>query len=278
MFTFIETMDENNHDVLFSIDKENRVKRVVRSEFYIAPAPPLEGSVDLPQELCCKIGFYVFLIYLCSKQFDKAFKYISLNKYMIHRIYYGVYGYSDMPWHIKLHRLSRTFNLIEAIHEEFMMDQVVAFNYPVLIMDYDEDFVVRKNTPIYPWNFRAEISVVEVAGFNQFGRQLHMGPTFIDRAVLSNCTFKNGLTHCTDFTFPFLHLMPMDNLCSLNVFNHEETYYHFSRFSMLLKAIYGKYMRVFYYDKVKPQIINEETIFELRQYSFLDMPRTDRRK
>ena len=192
MLTFIQT-DQDDLDVLFVVDQDHCVRRVVRGEIEINEPRELEGVIDLPYEIVHQIVFYKFLTCLIMKQFEEAFRWISFSKTMIRRIYYGVYGHSDIGWFEKLQRLSRTFDMIAAIHHEFFMDRwgghemfsIPAMTFPAIVMEYNTDYFL-KNTVFYPWEFSSYASIVDIGGLFDHGVIKNLGYHYIDRAALYN--------------------------------------------------------------------------------------------
>lgn len=278
MFTFIETYDTvKDCDVLFWVDPDHRVARVTRSIPTIRSDRVLEGSVQLPREIVNRIVFYHFLNHLRIKEFEEAFKIISFTREMIHRIYYGVYGWSDKSLLVKIDRLGKTFRLIAAIHHEFLADHATMYNFPVVVLDYKKDFVLQPKTKFYPWQFYPYVSVVDIAGYTDLGKYMYLGKEFLDRAILVNPKYRNGYTYAENLIYPFIHIMPMDRLKSLNIFADPDVYYHFARFTMLLRAIYGIHTKTFFFESADPGELTDETVFELRHYHFMDVASVKRR-
>jgi hypothetical protein len=230
---------------------------------------------DLPHELAIKIVLKTIISLLKDFHFSDAMELISINKYMIHHFYFAIFGSSNASMLVKHRRLSRIMNLIANMYDSYFTSYC-CFNSPTVLLEYESEFMVSQRSTFYPWNFEPQVSVIQVDHVEEnAGLSFQLGESYGDRALLIGAYEKKGILYGEKLAFPFVHFILMDAFQFLNVFENKETRYHFERFSMLIKAIFGKHCKTFYFSEKIPysEVENEEEyayIFENR-YLFKEL-------
>lgn len=230
---------------------------------------------DLPHELAIKIVLKTVIALLKDFHFSDAMELISINKYMIHHFYFAIFGKSDASMIVKHRRLSRIMHLIASLYDSYFTSYC-CFNSPTVLLEYEAEFMISQRSAFYPWNFEPSVSVIQVDHVEEnAGVSFQLGESYGDRALLIGAYEKKGILYGEKLAFPFVHFILMDAFQFLNVFDNGETKYHFERFSMLIKAIFGKHCKTFYFSEKIPysQVETEEEyayIFENR-YLFKEL-------
>lgn len=265
-----------NYDRLFIV-KEDRIEPVDRLfDYYITNYD--EKKVDhipVPYELGVKIVLKTIILLLKDFHFSEAMELIAINQYMVHHFYYSIFGKSGSSTITKHQRISRVMHLIANLYDNYFTS-FCCFSSPTVLLEYESDFMISQRTVFYPWNMDPEVAVIQVDHVEeQAGLSFQLGENYGDRALLVGAYEKKGFLFGEKLAFPFVHFILMDAFQFLNVFDNWETRYHFERFSMLVKAIFGKYCRTFYFSEKVPytDIANEEDyayIFENR-YLFKEL-------
>lgn len=230
---------------------------------------------EIPHELGIRIVLKTIIMLLKDFHFAEAMELIAINKYMIHHFYYAVFGTAATTTLIKHRRISRVMHLIANLYDNYF-SAYCCFSSPTVLLEYEADFMVSQHTVVYPWNFEPQVSTIQVDHVEELaGHICQLGENYGDRALLVGAYEKRGVLHCEKIGFPFVHFILMDAFQFLNVFENGTSKYYFERFSMLIKAIFGKYCRTFYFSEKVPYSTIETDddysyIFENR-YAFKEL-------
>ena len=269
------------YDVLFQIDKTvklvDRLFDYYTLEFEYHTMLP----VVLPVEITLQILFKTLVKLLKEFHFADALRLVCTTKEMVHQVYYCIYGTCQVPTIEKVHRLSKTFHLVQNIFDHYFTSEGV-YATPAIVLDYERNFMLAQTSAFYPWQFDTEspnVIIADVAftpkqGFEKF---LEFGEFYGDRALLDQFYECRGVVTCTKLAFPFVHFIFMDAFTFLNVFTHPDTTYHFARFATFMKAIFGPYCRLFFYEAKLPiqELLDEDQdfthIFD-NTYTFKEIP------
>jgi hypothetical protein len=207
---------------------------------------------ELPHEMAIKIVLKTIIGLLKDFHFAEAMELITINKYMVHHFYYAIFGTSNATLLVKHRRLSRCMHLIANIYDNYMTSYC-CFDSPTVLIEYESEFMVSQRSVFYPWNFESNISVIQVDHVeSSAGLSFQLGESYGDRALLVGAYEKKGILYGEKLAFPFVHFILMDAFQFLNVFENYETRYHFERFAMLIKAIFGKHCRTFFFAEKVP--------------------------
>jgi hypothetical protein len=227
---------------------------------------------NLPIELATKIVLKTIISLLKDFHFSDAMELIAINRYMIHHFYYAIFGKTQASLIVKHRRLSRIMHLARNLYDTYF-SSYACFDSPTVLLEYESEFMVGQRSVFYPWSFEPHVSVIQVDHVQEnAGLSFILGENYGDKGLLIGAYEKQGILHGEKLAFPFVHFILMDAFQFLNVFENPETKYHFDRFSMFLKAIFGKYCKIFYFSEKIPysQVDTEEEyayIFE-NQYLF----------
>lgn len=242
-------------DVLFQVtgSKVQRVERLF--DFYtIYFEQVLMNPVQIPMEITLKILFKTLIVLLGEHHFADAIRLICISREMIDQVYYGLFGKNKVETMVKMRRLSKVFVLIQNLYDYYFAAETI-YETPTVVLEYEREFSLSNTSAFYPWEMETMISVINVSHvLNQEEPYtlFSLGEFYGDRLFMEEVHEKRGLLYTPDFGFPFVHLILMDAFSFLNVFEHAETRYYFSRFTMFLKAIFGTSCRVFYYEAKVP--------------------------
>jgi hypothetical protein len=207
---------------------------------------------ELPHEICIKIVLKTIVELLKDFHFGEAMELITINKYMIHHFYYAIFGAGKESTTTKLHRISRVMHIISNLYDNYFT-AFCCFSSPTILMEYESNFMISQRTVFYPWNFEPEVSTIQVDHVEELaGMTFQLGEKYGDRALLVGAYEKKGVLYGEKIAFPFTHFILMDAFQFLNVFENAESQYYFERFSMLVKAIFGKHCRTFYFSEKVP--------------------------
>lgn len=230
---------------------------------------------DLPTELKFRIMTCTIIELLRDFNFEMATLLIGINSYMIHRIYYALFGGSSDGYLIKYKRICRVMQITRSIYDNYLMAEKVCSDQTI-VLDYDGHWVLSSNHAFYPWDMRPEISVIQVYHSQMQGLHVTLGPFYGDEAILLDGKERRGVIHCEGIAFPFLHILMMDQFRLLSVFLSPKSKYYFARFSMFLKALFGKYTKVYYFTQAVPlSTLQSEDDFDAlfdQGYCFEELP------
>lgn len=235
----------------------------------------MEPSDYFPYEMAMKIVVKTIIALLKDFHFAEAMELISINKYMIHYMYFAIYGNTKESFMVKHKRLSRTMALLQSLYDAYFSAYCV-FHSPTVVLEYESDWKIQNRTVFYPWCFEPHISVIQVDHVKEHaGLSLTLGDNYGDKAFLIGAYEKKGILNCEKIAFPFIHFILMDAFQFLNVFENRETRYYFERFSMMIKAVFGKYCKTFFFSEKIPfdQVESDDDyafIFE-NQYLFKEL-------
>lgn len=258
------------YDRLFQVKKDHVTSIERLFDEHEICQPTIDSTpVCLPRELVHKIVFQTILQLLRHKNFDLATVLVAFDVATIHRFYYGLYGSSACSWKEKYRRISRTLHVISNIYEEYFLSEA-CHNTPAVVLDFESAFRISTTQLFFPWQMSPTISVVEINHLELLRtRKLVLGPLFGDCALLVSPKERKGILYGDHFAFPYIHFIFMDVFTVMNVFKNPITQYHFSRFSMFIKAIFGGYTEVYYYKK---HFENEEDDGFTTRYVFEEIP------
>ena len=207
---------------------------------------------DIPHELSINIVLKTIIALLKDFHFAEAMELITINKYMIHHFYYAIFGAGKESSMTKLCRISRVMHIIANLYDNYFTSYC-CFSSPTVLMEYEANFMISQRTVFYPWNFEPEVSTIQVDHVEDHaGLSFQLGENYGDRALLVGAYEKRGVLYGEKLAFPFVHFILMDAFHFLSVYENNETKYYFERFSMLIKAIFGKYCRTFYFSEKVP--------------------------
>lgn len=265
------------YDRLFMIEENalvpiDRLFDYFQLTYDVKRMKPIE---NLPHELAIKIVLKAIIGLLKDFHFADAMELITINQYMIHHFYFAIFGTSNMGMIVKHRRLSRVMHLIANLYDTYFTSYC-CFNSPTVLIEYESEFMISQRSTFYPWNFEPHVSVIQVDHVEEnAGLSFQLGENYGDRALLIGAYEKKGILYGEKLAFPFVHFILMDAFQFLNVFDNDETRYHFERFSMLIKAIFGKHCKTFYFSEKIPysEVESEEEyayIFENR-YLFKEL-------
>ncbi len=274
--------DGNMYDSLFLLQNRQVYPILPMFPEHVFPQPSnvtLEVP-HLPMEITMRITHQVVVELLKTYNFEEALKLIAINHFTIHRFYYALFGAGSESSMTKYKRLSRVLQITASLYDNYMLAEMIAQDQTV-VLDYDGEWIRAGNHPFYPWEFRPEISVIDVKHHYDEGVEVQMGPNYGDIALLINPFERHGIMYCKQFAYPFIHFLVMDHFRFLSVFQDPKTKYYFTRFSMFLTALFGPYCRVFFFTKAIPlNLLNEEfgieSIFE-HEYCFEELPKCVRK-
>ncbi len=276
-FLVTKTFQEGSlYDALFLLQNKEVVPIDVLFVDHDLDQPMLDKRVwPFPPEIVMKIVKQAVIQLLKDYNFEMALRLIAVNKYMVHHFYYAMYCGGSQSATEKYHRLSRTIQIAASIYDNYMTAECVQDDQTI-IMDYEGDWILSNTHPFYPWDLHGTVGVITVQHAVEPGLQLHLGPLYGDQAMLLGPKEKWGILHCKQLAFPYMFILIMDQFRFLSVFNDSRTRYYFTRFSMFLKALFGKYSKVYFYTKSIPLNILEisdtmEAVFE-REYCFDELP------
>lgn len=207
---------------------------------------------EIPCELSIRIVLKTIVLLLKDFHFADAMELISINQYMIIHFYYAIFGHSSASMLVKQKRISRVLHLLRNLYDGYFTTYGT-FSSPTVLLDYESQFMISAETVFYPWNLDPSPAVIQVDHVqDHVGELCILGESFGDRALLMGAYEKGGILYAEKLAFPFIHFILMDAFQFLNVFENEETKYHFERFSMLIKAIFGKHCKTFYFSEKIP--------------------------
>lgn len=270
-----------SYDVLFQV-KGNQIEKVERLfDFYTIHFEDVKMSpVLLPVELTLRILFKTLVALLREYHFADAMQLISINREMVDQVYYCLFGKNKVQTMVKLRRLSKILILLQNLYDFYFAAESV-YESPTIVLEYEREFSLSNTSAFYPWEMENFISVINVAHAGVTDRDPYtmfcMGEFYGDFAFMENVYERKGLLKTDRLGFPFMHIILMDAFSFLNVFDQEETRYHFSRFTTFVKAIFGSRCRVFYYESKVPLLYVDEGdedfthIFD-NAYRFKELP------
>lgn len=205
----------------------------------------------LPSEIKARIIKQTVIELLKDFNFEAALLLVALNTHMIHHFYYAIYGGGCEDAITKYRRLSRTIQICCSLYDNYMLAEKVCIDHTI-VLDYDGNWILSPSHIFYPWDMAPEISVIQVYHSQEHGLQVSLGPYYGDQALLLHPREHKGIYHCEGLALPFLHILLMDQFRLLSVFASPRTKYYFARFSMLLKALFGKFTRVYFFTNAIP--------------------------
>jgi hypothetical protein len=281
-FLVTRTIQEGyEFDCLFEYHKDT-VKRIdpLFAEHDLVSTKTDLPVVDLPTEIVMKIITNVIIARLKTHNYGLVMPLVAINTFMAHRIYYALFGAGRESALVKFKRLSKVIQILASIYDDYMIAEKCQQDQ-TLVLDYDGSWVLSVNHVFYPWDLKAEISVIGVHHIQNHGYTLSLGPWYGDQALAYGPYEKDGVFYCRALAFPYLHILVMNHFRFLSVFQDPVTQYYFGRFSMLLRALYGKYCRVFFFTKSVP-ISDDEVETELdaifqQGYYFEEIPKCVRK-
>ena len=247
-FLKTETVFEGTtYDRLFQIEQNaivpiDRLFDYYQISYDLKRMDPIQ---DLPHELAIKIVLKTVISLLKDFHFSDAMELMTINTYMVHHFYFAIFGRSTASMLTKQRRLSRVLHLINSMYDSYFT-AYCCFSSPTMLLDYEDQFMVGQRSVFYPWDLSPDVSVIQVDHVeDQAGISVQLGESYGDRALLVGAYEKHGVLYAEKLAFPFVHFILMDSFHFLNVFENLETQYHFERFSMLIKAIFGKHCKTF---------------------------------
>jgi hypothetical protein len=206
---------------------------------------------DFPDPITYNILFRLFYIYLRTTRFEEAADLLVLNKTFAFAVYRQIYGkFEPKSVLTMIKRLSRTIQLVEAIHDEYLTERNYAFGLqpPYVAIRFE-----RRSTytnPLAPWDFYPSI-ILE--GHTAIGachegpmKSYYTGPYYGDLVQVVGESI-HGVVEATQihhpvFTF-ILGTMSQSLIPSETDFWHNR---YFKKFSRLLRTVYGKHAGIYF--------------------------------
>lgn len=228
---------------------------------------------DLPAEIKMKIIKQTICELLKDRNFEQTLRLIAINHYMIHHIYYAIYGCGSERTMEKYHRISRTLQILLSIFDNYLCAEQIDKG-PVIVLESEQGWVL--SNCFFPWQMAGNISVISVQ-YSPQGEIASMGPYYGDQALLIAPYEQDGIVNARGIGFPYFHFLVMDNFRCLSVFTSDKkTRYYFGRFAMFVRACFGLYSRVYFFTEAIPLTTLEsdddmEAIFD-RGYCFQELP------
>lgn len=210
---------------------------------------------SFPNEITQKILLKTIIGLLKLFRFPEAMDLICIDRSMVHHVYFAIFGtYKRFYGHDNktcdmIRRLSRSFRLIYNLYD-FYLTAPCSLPWPAVVLEYECHFMLSSPSVIAPWDFAREISVISVEHRDKT-EVLHLGELYGDMALLLNETERQGILHC-GLAFPMINFILMDTFQFLSVFQNTQSCYYFSRFSLLMRAIFGPHFCAFYMSQFHP--------------------------
>lgn len=227
------------------------------------------SPTTLPVELVLLIVKRLLMIYLQTQNLESAFELCTLNSEICKVIYYQVFGIQKTP-NIRemIHRLAKTFYLVESIYDEFLtVPNLGTYSKVGLVLTRLPNKIRTRNNG--PWDYDLDILLEELV-LDNLSPHVHAfsGPTHADTCWVQG-TELNGVIDVTVMEQPVINFILQDYTDAL--IPHERTWGQnkfFCYFSRLLRVTFGKQTGVYYMVKPGPHarnpfITRSETLMSL---------------
>jgi hypothetical protein len=247
------TRDQREEESFFFKLQNNRIERLIFPHYgshdLIAD---LEQSLILnvlPIEIVMMILKRLFIKYLRSFNFDLVMNLAMCNKVICSMIYFQCFGIQEKVSVLeKMRRLSKTFNLLEEIHDQYVTTPNMGHYSRVALM-LTRFGSLNRQRKYHPWDFESDFDLLDMEEIDN-GTLVFPGRFYGD-TVLVHGVEMNGIIDYQEIEHPVFVFGLRDYTDAL--IPNEKSFFEsvsFRYFSRLIKACYGEQTGIYF--MVKP--------------------------
>ena len=192
---------------------------------------------NLPTELVILVLKHLLQIRIQTRNFDQAFQVFTVNRLICDILYSKIYGRDNSTPKQKLFRLGRTFELIQALYDDYLttpnLDGIdrVAINLTRIPIKY-------RSKTIFPWDFRSDIRLEEMVHYGSLEAVHCFTGDFHGQTVWIHGEENNGMYDTSIIHHPVFVFILSDYTSSL-IPTRRDLNVYWTRFICLLKACFG---------------------------------------
>lgn len=195
-------------------------------------------SMPLPPEIYETIISYVMEIRLTLRNLQLAFELCTIDKRTLGLFYRQIYQQSSDVSGVMLHRLGRTFELVNSIYEDYILRQNIGMIPMCGLRCYRKPSL--RHAPLYePWDFSADVEPMRLEIDEGFMLETKAFPHFLHGGTVWLHGYEDDGVYTVDrIDNPAIVLIMQDYTFTL-IPSHGTVTNKWHHFSDLLKRIFG---------------------------------------